>query len=122
MTAPWIVLPSLKSQVGEGLTREPTEEYVVTCHVVESGGVKDGSAAYDGGVAGGEVAGILLNYGVVVIKGKGDGNAGGKQGGSEASDAAEGVNCSEARRQGWGRTDSDPDVGWSDVEETNTGG
>ena len=92
---------------------------MVTCHVVESGGVKDVGVAYDGGIARGEVAGILLNYGVVVIKGKGDGNAEGKQGGSEASDAAEVVNCGEARRQRWGRGDCHPDVGWSDVEETN---
>ena len=116
------MLALLESQVGEGLARKATEKNVVACHMVEGSVVKDVSVAYDGVVARGEVAGILLNYGVVVIKGKGDGNAEGKQGGSEASDATEGVNCGEARRQRWRRTDCDPDVRWSDVEETNAGG
>ena len=116
------MLASLESQVGERLTRKATEENVVACHIVEGNVVKDVSVAYDGAVAGREVAGVLLNDGAAMIKGEGDANAEGKQGGSEASDAAEGINCGEARRQRWRRTDCDPDVRWSDVEETNAGG
>ena len=116
------MLALLESKVGEGLARKATEKNVVTCHMVEGSVVKDVSVAYDGVVARGEVAGILLNDGAVMIKGEGDANAEGKQGGREASDAAEGVNCGEARRQRWRRTDCDPDVRWSDVEETNAGG
>ena len=105
------MLASLESQVGERLTRKATEEDVVACHIVEGDMIKNVSVAYDGVVAGREVAGVLLNDGAAMIESKGDANAEGKQGGSEASDAAEGVNCSEARRQGWGRNDCDPDVG-----------
>ena len=116
------MLALLESKVGEGLARKATEENVVACHIVEGNVVKDVSVAYDGAVAGREVAGVLLNDGTAMIKGEGDANAEGKQGGREASDSAEGINCGEARRQRWRGADCDPDVRWSDVEEANAGG
>ena len=116
------MLALLESKVGEGLARKATEKNVVVCHMVEGSVVKDVSVAYDGVVARGEVAGILLNDGAVMIKGEGDENAEGKQGGSEASDAAEGVNGGEARRQRWRGAYCDPDIRWSDVEEADARG
>ena len=95
---------------------------MVSCHVVESSGIKDVGMAYNGGMARGEVAGILLNHGSVVVKGKGDPNAEGEQGGGEATNAAEGVDCSEARRERWSGANGNPDIGWSDVEESESCG
>ena len=116
------MLASLESQVGERLTRKATEENVVACHIVEGDMIKNVSVAYDGAVAGREVAGVLLNDGAAMIESKCDTNAEGKQGGSEASDAAEGINGGEARRQRWRGAYCDPDIRWSDVEEADARG
>ena len=86
-------------------------------HVVEGGGIEYVWVANDGRRSGGEVAGVLLDDGVIVVKGKVDPDAKCKKSGSEASDAAECIDGSDLWWEGWSGTDSDPDVWVGDVKE-----
>ena len=69
-----------------------------------------------------EVAGVLLNDGGVMVKGKGNPDSKGEQGGGEATNATKSVNCRESRGKRWSGTNGDPDVGWSDVEKSEACG
>ena len=89
-------------------------------HVVKSCVIKYVGVSYDGGVRRGEIAGVVLNGGGVMIEGKGNPDAQGEQGGGEATNATEGIDCSDPRGKGWGSADGDPNIGWGDVEESET--
>ena len=90
-------------------------------HVIESGVIKYVCVANDGWRGGREVAGVLLNDGVVVIKGECDSDAECKESGSEAPDATKCIGGSDLWWEGWCRADRDPDVWIGDVEETKAG-